>query len=93
MEKKDLTHVPNYLMSSNIVNVIGKELHIPLKVCFFQNTNNICIHNDIQPDISKASPQLFHRKRRKISSHEYFLVLFMKIDKVVTANFDSIIKR
>ena len=39
---------------------------------------------NIQSDTSKASPQYFPRKPQNLSSHEYFLVLFMKIDIVVT---------
>ena len=38
----------------------------------------------IQSGISLTSPQLFPRKRRKLSRHEYFLVLFMTKDKVLT---------
>ena len=44
----------------------------------------INIVNYIQSGISKALPQYFPRKRRNLSGHEYFLVLFMKIDKMLT---------
>ena len=39
---------------------------------------------DKESDTSYKSPQQFSRKQRKLSSHEYFLVLFMKIERVVT---------